>query len=164
MLDDSAVARRAWSLEGGSLSSNVHLRARMLSSVWSIRGPVVGLLIGCVALVLPPDVHAGQAEPARAAGVPLTYAAAVERALASHPRLVAARLRRQINLASRDVAAERLNPEFRVELAKETPKEGYTLAVPWELGGKRARRVDVADAAIRTGDAELNQAMAEVQS
>jgi outer membrane protein TolC len=77
---------------------------------------------------------------------------------------VAERLRRQVNIASRDVAAERLNPEFRAEFARETPKEGYTLAVPWETGGKRAKRIAVGDAAIATGDAELAQVIAEVQS
>ena len=106
---------------------------------------------------------AAQSPPAQVP-TPLTYRAAVQRALESHPRLVAARLRRTVNAASRDVAAERLNPEFRAELAKETPKEGYTLAVPLELGGKRARRLQVAEAAIMTGEAELNQAMAEVQA
>ena len=114
-----------------------------------------GLLAGVA------DVAAAQSPPAPA---PLTYQAAVQRALASHPRLVAARLKRSVNIASRDVAAERLNPEFRVELAKETPKEGYTVAVPLELGGKRARRLQVAEATLVTGDAELNQVMAEVQA
>ena len=114
-----------------------------------------GLLAGVA------DVAAAQSPPAPA---PLTYPAAVQRALASHPRLVAARLKRSVNIASRDVAAERLNPEFRVELAKETPKEGYTVAVPLELGGKRARRLQVAEATLVTGDAELNQVMAEVQA
>jgi cobalt-zinc-cadmium efflux system outer membrane protein len=94
----------------------------------------------------------------------LTYSAALSRALSANPRIVAARLRRPINIASRDVAAERLNPEVRVEASKETPKEGYTLAVPLELGGKRARRIAVADAAIATGDAELNVTIAEVQA
>ena len=94
----------------------------------------------------------------------LTYSAALNRALSANPRIVAARLRRPINIASRDVAAERLNPEVRVEASKETPKEGYTFAVPLELGGKRARRIAVADAAIATGDAELNVTIAEVQA
>ena len=49
-------------------------------------------------------------------------------------------------------------------MAKETPKEGYTVAVPLELGGKRARRIEVADATIKAGDAELNQVIAEVRS
>src|SRR5262245_57984386 len=74
-----------------------------------------------------------QAPPS--APAPLSYQAAVRRALDASPRIVAARLRRAANVASRDVAAERLNPEFRAEFAKETPKEGYTLAVPMELGG-----------------------------
>jgi cobalt-zinc-cadmium efflux system outer membrane protein len=111
------------------------------------------------------DLEAAQSPPALAqAPAPLTYQAAVQRALASHPRLIAARLKRTVNLASRDVAAERLNPEFRVELARETPKEGYTVAVPLELGGKRARRLQVADATVATGDAEVTQVMAEVQA
>ena len=109
------------------------------------------------------DIAAGQSFPPTPSA-PLTYQAAVQRALASHPRLIAARLRRTVNLAARDVAAERLNPEVRAEFAKETPKEGYTLAVPLELGGKRARRLEVAEATIATGDAEVNQAMAEVQA
>jgi hypothetical protein len=84
--------------------------------------------------------------------------------MTANPAIIAARLRRSINIASRDVAAERLNPEFRVELARETPKEGYTLAVPWETGGKRSRRIAVSNAAILTGDAELNAIIAQVQA
>jgi cobalt-zinc-cadmium efflux system outer membrane protein len=103
--------------------------------------------------------HAQQPQPA-----PLTYQAALARALSANPSLVAARLKRSIAVASRDVAAERLNPEFRAEFAKETPKEGYTLALPWETGGKRGKRIAVADAAIATGDAELAVAIAEVQA
>jgi outer membrane protein TolC len=106
-----------------------------------------------------------QAQSASSQAVePLTLQAALTRALEANPRLTAVRLRRTVNLASRDVAAERLNPEFRAEFAKETPKEGYTLAVPWETGGKRARRIAVSDAAIATGDAEVTQVIAEVQA
>ena len=94
----------------------------------------------------------------------LTFQAALSRALTANPTIIAARLKRSINLASRDVAAERLNPDFRVELSKETPKEAYTLAVPWETGGKRAKRIAVADAVLATGDAELNAVIADVQN
>jgi cobalt-zinc-cadmium efflux system outer membrane protein len=109
---------------------------------------------------------AGQAHaqtPSSPAG-PLTYAAAVDRALAANPAIAAARLRRSIGIASRDVAAERLNPEFRAEFARETPKEAYTVSWPWEIGGKRERRVAVADAAIATGDAELEATIAGVSA
>ena len=105
------------------------------------------------------------AQPANSqASQPLTLQAALARAIASNPRVVAARQRRVVNVASRDVAAERPNPEFRAEFAKETPKEGYTFAVPLELGGKRAKRIAVSDAAIAAGDAEVAQAIAEVQA
>jgi outer membrane protein TolC len=104
-----------------------------------------------------------QATPG-ATTTPLSYEAAIQRAMTANPAIIAARLRRSINIASRDVAAERLNPEFRAELAKETPKEGYTLAVPWETGGKRTRRIAVGDAAILTGEAELNATIAQVQA
>ena len=103
------------------------------------------------------------AQPANSqAGQPLTYSAAVQRALSANPTIAAARLRRSIGVASRDVAAERLNPEFRAEFAKETPKDAYTLAFPWETGGKRDRRIAVADAVIATGEAELNATIAGV--
>src|SRR6187399_201682 len=106
--------------------------------------------------------HAHAQSASSQASKPLTYTAAVERALAANPTIAAARLRRSIGIASRDVAAERLNPEFRAEFAKETPKDAYTVAFPWETGGKRGRRIAVADAVIATGDAELNAAIAGV--
>jgi cobalt-zinc-cadmium efflux system outer membrane protein len=73
-------------------------------------------------------------------------------------------VRRSINISSRDVAAERLNPEFRLELARDTPKEAYTLSVPWETGGKRSRRIGVSDAAILTGEASWTATIAQVQA
>jgi cobalt-zinc-cadmium efflux system outer membrane protein len=130
------------------------------------------ILAGVSWLAVAPLASAGQAPPpqqsaprqTQQSAAVLTYEAAVQRAMTANPRIAAARLRRDVNVASRAVAAERLNPEFRFEMAKETPKEGYTLAVPFELGGKRSRRVQVAEASIRAGDAELAQLMAEVQA
>ncbi len=124
------------------------------------------LAIGTIAaiVVVASTVLTAAAGESQSPAAALTYSAALSRALSANPRIIAARLRRPIGIASRDVAAERLNPEFRVEASKETPKEGYTLAVPLELGGKRSRRIAVADAAIATGDAELNVTIAEVQA
>ena len=119
----------------------------------------LGVCLGhaCLALAQVPT-------PAATPAAPLTYSAAIQRALAANPSITAARLKRGINIAARDVAAERLNPEFRAELAKETPKESYTLAWPWETGGKRARRIAVGEAALLTGEAELNATIAQVQA
>jgi len=94
----------------------------------------------------------------------LTMQAAIERATAANPTIAAARLRGPINLANLAVARERLNPEGSIELEKETPKEAYGVAVPFELGGKRARRIDVAEATIRAGDAEVAATIAQVRN
>src|SRR5689334_10355169 len=94
----------------------------------------------------------------------LTMQVAIERAMAANATIAAARLRGPINLANLAVARERLNPEGSFELEKETPKEAYGVAVPFELGGKRARRIDVAEATIRAGDAEVAATIAQVRN
>jgi outer membrane protein, heavy metal efflux system len=105
-----------------------------------------------------------QTPPPATSGETLTFEEAVTRALSANPRIAAARLRAAIARASREVAAERPNPDIRFELEKEAPKEAYTVALPVELGGKRGRRIAVADAALRTGEAELSQALAELRA
>jgi cobalt-zinc-cadmium efflux system outer membrane protein len=96
--------------------------------------------------------------------VPLTIEAAVERALSANPTILAARLRQPIATAGLRVASERLNPEVRVEFERETPTESYSLAVPWEAGGKRSRRMTLATAGVRTSEAELAQVVADTRS
>jgi cobalt-zinc-cadmium efflux system outer membrane protein len=115
--------------------------------------------IGLTALLLAMDA-AAQVAPVGS----LTMQAAIGRAMAANPTIAAARLRGPINLANLAVARERLNPEGVFELEKETPKEAYGLAVPLELGGKRARRIDVAEATIRAGDAEVAATIAQVRN
>jgi outer membrane protein, heavy metal efflux system len=94
----------------------------------------------------------------------LTLQAAMNRAMAANATIAAAQLRRPINLANLAVARERLNPEAFVELEKETPKEAYGVAVPLELGGKRTKRIDVAEATVRAGEAELAATTAQVRN
>jgi cobalt-zinc-cadmium efflux system outer membrane protein len=94
----------------------------------------------------------------------LTFAAAVERALGANPTLVAARLRRAIDVAGVGVARERLNPEMRVEFERETPTRAYSLALPLEIGGKRARRIELGEATVRAGEAEFQVTVLEVRS
>jgi len=95
---------------------------------------------------------------------PLTLDAAVERAMSANATIAAARLRGAISTAGVAVARDRLNPEVRVEFERETPTEAYSLAVPWEAGGKRSRRIAVANAALRTSEAELAQVIAETRA
>jgi cobalt-zinc-cadmium efflux system outer membrane protein len=123
--------------------------------------PGVFTIVGATAAV----VLLGPAASAQVAPVgSLTLQTAIDRAMSANPTIAAARLRGPINLASLALARERLNPEGSVELEKETPKEAYGLAVPLELGGKRARRIAVGEATVRAGEAELAATIAQVRN
>lgn len=95
---------------------------------------------------------------------PLTLEAALERAATSNPAVTAAQLRRLAALREVDVSKERLNPEARIELERETPTHAYSVLMPLELGGKRARRIAVSEAAVRVSEAEVTQTIAEVRT
>ena len=95
---------------------------------------------------------------------PLTLDQAVERALAANPTIAAARLGRAVRLAGIAVAGERPNPEVTFEIEKETPKQSVGIAVPIELGGKRAKRIAVEQAALEVDAAELQATIAQVRN
>ncbi len=98
-------------------------------------------------------------DPAR-----FTYADALQRALSSNPAIAAAQSRRAIGAAGVAVAGERLNPEGRIEFDRDEPHQAYAFALPLELGGKRGKRVAVAEAAVRTADAEIAQLIIETRN
>jgi cobalt-zinc-cadmium efflux system outer membrane protein len=121
---------------------------------------VIALAVACGSLSLPALAQTPSATPTS----PLTLQAAVDRALAVNPAVAAARLRRAASQAEIGVARERLNPEGLVEIDKETPHEAYTVTMPLELGGKRARRIAVAQAAATSTEAEITQVIAETRA
>src|SRR6187402_2158144 len=94
----------------------------------------------------------------------LTLADALERALAANPTLVAARLQRPIDVAGITVAGLRPNPEVVYEWARETPRQSIGATLPIELGGKRQRRIDLANATVAVTDADLARVIAEVRN
>ena len=118
---------------------------------------LIGFLAGC----LPSNAFAQNTPPPT---TPLTLTAALDRAMTGNPTLLAAGARRAMGAAGVAVAGERINPEARVEFDRDTPHQAYTVAIPLELGGKRARRIDLAQAAIRTTDAEIAQLIAETRN
>src|SRR5436190_3863030 len=95
---------------------------------------------------------------------PLTLQAAFDRALNNNPTVAAARLRRAVNTAGITVAGERPNPDVHAEIEKETPKQSFGVSVPIELGGKRARRIAVAEATLEVGEAELAQTIIDIRT
>jgi cobalt-zinc-cadmium efflux system outer membrane protein len=118
---------------------------------------VIGLLAGCFS----PIISAQTASPPT---TPLTLSAALDRAMTANPALLAARARKAIGTAGVAIAGERLNPEGRVEFDRDTPHQAYTLAIPLELGGRRSRRIELAEASMRTVDAEVAQLIAETRN
>jgi cobalt-zinc-cadmium efflux system outer membrane protein len=114
----------------------------------------------CLIGVLAAIPAAAQPAPAES----LTLRAAMERAFAANPVIAAARLRHAIDLAGVAVARERPNPDATVEIEKETPKQAFGVALPLELGGKRAKRVAVSEATVRSGEAELSATIAQVRN
>jgi len=110
----------------------------------------------------PPPAVSPSASPATEP--PLTLDEAFALAAANNRVITAARLRRAIDQAGVDVAKERPNPDLRYEQAKETPHQSLTASQPIELGGKRGRRIAVAEAVMRTGEAELARAQADVRA
>jgi len=120
----------------------------------------VRALGACVIALLVASSAPAQVPP----GGALTLQAAMDRAFSANPTIAAARLRGAINLAAVGVARERLNPEAAVEIAKETPRQSFGLAVPLELGGKRAKRIAVGEATVRAGEAEIATTVAQVRN
>src|SRR2546425_5422300 len=106
----------------------------------------------------PPPAAAQGTEP------PLTLDEAFALAATNNRTITAARLRRAVDQAGIDVARERPNPDLRYEQSKETPHESLTAAQLVELGGKRGRRIAVARAVARIGEAELALTLADVRA
>ena len=102
------------------------------------------------------------AAPAAAQEPPLTLEQALAAARSTNPTLAAARRRRAIDTAGIGVARERPNPEVLLEKAKETPHEAATVSQLLELSGSRSRRIAVAEATARIGEAEIAQTEAEI--
>jgi outer membrane protein, heavy metal efflux system len=130
----------------------------MMDEIRCLRAPMWSVAVAMAFVVAAPA--AAQIAPAGS----LTLQAAVDRAMAANPTIAAARLTRGVNLAGLALARERPNPEAVVEFEKETPRQGFGVAVPVELGGKRAKRIAVSEATIRAGDAELAATIAQIRN
>jgi cobalt-zinc-cadmium efflux system outer membrane protein len=94
----------------------------------------------------------------------LTLSDAMARALAASPTVLAARAARAIDLAGVGVAGQRPNPEVAVEEARETPHWSVGGTLPLDISGKRARRIDLANATLAVTDADTERILADVRA
>src|SRR5690349_12960461 len=124
---------------------------------------ITGLVAGALLNLMVAAAAAAQSQTSPAAD-PLTLAGAIDRALAANPSIAAARLQRPIDIAGVGVAGERPNPEVAYEASKETPRQAISATFPIELGSKRSRRIELANATVAVGDAELARVTAEVRN
>jgi len=93
-------------------------------------------------------------QPAVAAPA-MTLEEALSVSLAANRVLAAARLGREEALTRQEVARQRPNPELALEESRDTPRDSATVSLPIERGGKRQRRIAVAQAQARSNEAEI---------
>ena len=112
---------------------------------------LVGALLVC------PHLASAQANSS------LTLDAAITRAVAANRGLAAARLAAPVASAAVAVASERLNPDLSYEYARETPHQAIAASFPIELGGKRQRRIELAQTTVASTTALIDRAVVELR-
>lgn len=90
---------------------------------------------------------------------PLTYQAALDLAASRNLGVVAARRQRAIREAAIRAAGQRPNPDVTFEITQDVPHELATFNLPVEIGGKRARRIDLAREELTLADLDVQTAM-----
>src|SRR5436853_5078759 len=124
------------------------------------QSPPVRVLLLSAVPTLPLALQAQEPAPPPA----LTLDEVMGSALAANPALAAARLGRTEAQARREVAGQRPNPELSIEESKDYPRDAAVLSVPIERGGKRQRRIAVAEAQGRSSEAELARLEAQTRN
>jgi cobalt-zinc-cadmium efflux system outer membrane protein len=88
---------------------------------------------------------------------PLTFEAALNLATGRNLRVEAARRQRAVRESAVRTAGLVPNPDFVFESSRDTPHQFVSLDVPFELGGKRSRRLDLAreELSLAEGDVQV---------
>jgi cobalt-zinc-cadmium efflux system outer membrane protein len=100
---------------------------------------------------------AGAPAPTQTPAAPsaLTYAQALELAMARNLGVEAARRLRAIREAAIRTSGQRPNPSIGFEATRDTPHQTFSFDLPVELGGRRSRRIDLATEELSLADADL---------
>src|SRR5437667_12484031 len=104
------------------------------------------------AAVALPSVAVAQAPPVTG---PLAYAQALDLATSRNLNIAAARRQRAIRESAIRTARQIPNPDVSLELTQDVPHQTVNLDVPIELGGKRARRIELAQAELTLADLDV---------
>ena len=115
-----------------------------------------------------PAVVSAQAQAAQAAApptplTPLTYDAALDLATSRNLGLEAVRRQRAIREAAIRIARQLPNPDVSFELTRDTPHETVGVDFPIEIGGKRSRRIDLANEELTLADVDVRAELRAVR-
>jgi cobalt-zinc-cadmium efflux system outer membrane protein len=94
---------------------------------------------------------------------PLTYEQALDLATVRNLNLEAARRQRAIRESAIRTARQIPNPDVSVELTQDVPHQAVSVDVPIELGGKRARRIELAQAELTLADIDVQAELRAVR-
>jgi outer membrane protein, heavy metal efflux system len=94
---------------------------------------------------------------------PLTYEAALSVAMSRNLNVAAARRARQIREAAIRTARQIPNPDVSFEAGRDTPHEIFSFDLPFEIGSKRGRRIDLATEELTLADLDLQTALREIR-
>jgi outer membrane protein, heavy metal efflux system len=112
------------------------------------------LVVPAAAVALAVSAAATAAQPSDITG-PLTYDQALQYATTRNLALEAARRQRAIRQAAIRTARQLPNPAAAFDIGRDTPHEIFTFDLPIELGGKRARRIDLATQEMTLADLDV---------
>jgi cobalt-zinc-cadmium efflux system outer membrane protein len=115
----------------------------------------------CLAFVIAaPGVLAAQAQ---APSTPLTFDAALNLASGRNLRVEAARRQRAVRESAVRTAGLVPNPEIVAESSRDTPHQLVSVDIPFEIGGKRSRRVDLAREELSLAEGEVQVELRSVR-
>jgi len=123
-----------------------------------MRRTLVAFLVSLACGAVTPDASGQPVPPG-----PLTYEQALALATSRNLSLDAARRQRVIREAAIRTARQAPNPSVAVELTRDTPHQVFTFDLPVELGGKRARRIDLATEELTLADVDLRAELRAVR-
>jgi cobalt-zinc-cadmium efflux system outer membrane protein len=92
-------------------------------------------------------------------GAPLTFQAAFDLAASRNLGLEAARRQKAIRDAQIRIAKQYLNPDVAFEASRDVPHEVLTFNIPVEIGGKRGRRIELAQTEAAQADLDVRTEM-----
>lgn len=116
----------------------------------------IALFVPAAAVARPPareQVPAPAVQPG-----PLTYQAALDLATARNLGLATAMRQRAIREAAVRIARQWPNPDFSFEVSRDAPHEVVSVGFPIEIGGKRSRRIQLAQEQVSLADLDVRTA------